>query len=247
MNAASFDLQTLSTRNKIIIAVGLAAAVLFIYGVDADIYWLRMVTKPIPVLCMALILVLEPAKGRYQWLILSGLLFSAAGDILLEAAEATFIFGLIAFLMGHICYIAAFLQDSRQLFWGRGAVVYAYGLVMVAILFFGGDLGQMALPVLVYVLVICTMLWRAWARVGVKRIPDESARTGFWGAFMFVFSDTVLALSRFGVVAHPLLRYVVIISYWLGQTDITRSAIVQKWKKAKKSKKPKKSKASRFV
>jgi alkenylglycerophosphocholine hydrolase len=237
MSPVSFEPVTLSPRTKIIMGIGLAAAVLFIYGHDADIYWLRMVAKPIPVLCMALVLALESAKGHYQWLVIGGLLFSAAGDILLEASAATFLLGLIVFLLGHIFYIVAFMQDSREPFWGRAAVAYGYGLSIYAVLFFVGDLGAMAIPVLVYVLVICTMLWRAWARVGLPQVQAESARTGFWGAAMFVFSDTVLALGRFGVLAHPLLRYVVIISYWLGQLDITRSAIVQKGSKLKKRRK----------
>lgn len=234
MNAASYDPALMSTRTKLIALVGLAAAVLFIYGLYEDIYWLRMVAKPVPVLCMALVIFLEPAKTRYQWLIIGGLLSSAAGDILLEAAASTFLFGLIAFLLGHVFYIAAFVQDSREPYWGRAALVYGYGLLIYAVLFIYGDLGSMTLPVLAYMLIICTMLWRAWARIGAPDADPESAQTGTVGAAMFVFSDTVLAIGRFGVLAHPLLRYVVIISYWLGQLDITRSAIVQRRPSAKK-------------
>jgi uncharacterized membrane protein YhhN len=228
MSLVSFNPETMTKRSKIIILIGLVAAVLFIYGLDADIYWLRMITKPIPVLCMALLVALQPVKGRYQWLVITGLLFSAAGDVLLEASPNTFIFGLIAFLLGHVAYIMAFTSDSRKPYWGRGALAYGYGVLIYAVLYFIGDLGDMTIPVLLYVLVICTMLWRASARLGVPEIREESARTGFWGAVVFVFSDTVLALGRFGVLAHPLLRYVVIIAYWMGQMDITRSAIAQK-------------------
>ena len=230
MSPTSFDPANMSNRSKVIIIVGLAAAVLFIYGHDADIYWLRMIVKPIPVLCMALVVALQPDKGRYQWLVISGLLLSAAGDVLLEASAETFLFGLVAFLLGHVAYIAAYLQDGRKPYWGRAALSYGYGVVVYAVLYLAGDLGQMAVPVALYVLVICTMLWRAAARYGDPDINAESGRTGFWGAVMFVFSDSVLALGRFGVFAHPLLRYVVIISYWLGQLDITRSAIMQKGK-----------------
>lgn len=240
MNILSYDPANMSTRTKIITVVGLAAAVLFILGLYEDIYWLRMVTKPVPVLCMALVIALEPAKGRYQWLVLGGLLFSAAGDILLEAAEATFVFGLVSFLIGHLFYISAFLQDSRRPFWVRAVIAYGYGLIVYAVLFFKGDMGAMAIPVLFYMLIICTMLWRAWARFGVPEVSPESATTGLTGALMFVFSDTVLALGRFAVIAHPLLRYVVIISYWLGQLDITRSAMTQKLAAAKKKKRSRK-------
>lgn len=230
MNAASFDPVNMSKRSKAIAVVGLAAAVLYIYGYDADLYWLRMIAKPIPVLCMVLTLALQADKGRYQWLVIGGLLFCVTGDVLLEASATTFIYGLIAFLFGHVFYIGAFVQDSRKPYWGRGALAYGYGILIFAILYFAGDLGDMTIPVLLYVLVICGMLWRAAARYGDPDVVLESGRTGFWGAVMFVFSDTVLALGRFGVLAHPLLRYAVIISYWLGQLDITRSAITQKGK-----------------
>ncbi|MDX1414815.1 MAG: lysoplasmalogenase [Candidatus Promineifilaceae bacterium] len=228
MGAASFDPADLSKRTKALAVVGLAAAVLFIFGHDADIYWLRMVTKAVPVLCMALAIAFQTDKGRYQWLVITGLLFCAGGDLLLEASPATFVFGLVSFLLGHVFYIAAFVQDCRKPYWGRAALAYGYGVLIFAVLFFAGDLGDMTIPVLAYVIVICTMLWRAAARYGDPEVMPESGRTGFWGAVMFVFSDTVLAVSRFGVLAHPYLRYVVIISYWLGQLDITRAAITQK-------------------
>ena len=103
--------RSLSTRTIILIAIGVIAAAVYIAaGRMEDGYWLRMVSKPIPVLCLALWVSFLPRRGRYQLAIAAGLLLCALGDILLEASEATFLFGLIAFLLGHVAYIVAFTR-----------------------------------------------------------------------------------------------------------------------------------------
>ena len=102
---------TRSTRTMIIAAVGLVAAILYMLPITDNIPWLSVVLKPIPVLCMALWLAVQPKKGRYQLLVIAGLILGAAGDVLLEL-EGLFIVGLLSFLLGHVAYILAFLQNS---------------------------------------------------------------------------------------------------------------------------------------
>ena len=223
MFEASVDPTTLPRRTQIIIIAAIVAGALFLVGRAEDLYWLRMVTKPIPVLLMALWLFTLPEKGLFQWATIVGLLLSATGDVLLEASPDTFVFGLVAFLLAHIAYIVAFTRDSRQLFLGRAALSFGFGVVMFAILYLAGDLGSMTIPVLLYVVVICTMLWRAASRVGVPGIPTRSANTGLWGALLFTFSDSLLALNRFAFTI-PYAGYIVILTYWLGQSDIALSA-----------------------
>ena len=113
MNTSRPSLATMSTRTKILAAIGIIAALIFIVaGQMADSYWLRMVTKPIPVLVLAYWVSTLRVKGPYQLAILIGLLLSALGDILLEMSDTTFLFGLVAFLLGHVAYIVAFTRDS---------------------------------------------------------------------------------------------------------------------------------------
>ncbi|HID54484.1 MAG TPA: lysoplasmalogenase [Anaerolineae bacterium] len=223
MYDANVDLASLPRRTQAIIIVAVAAGILFLIGRAEDIYWLRMITKPIPVLAMAFWLTTLPEKGRFQWAVIVGLIFSAAGDILLEASPGTFIFGLVAFLLGHIAYIVAFTQDSRQLFLGRAALAYGYGVAIFAVLYLAGDLGEMTIPVLLYVVVICTMLWRAASRVSAPGVAAKTARVGLWGAILFTFSDSLLAVNMFAFTI-PLAGYIVIITYWMAQSDIALSA-----------------------
>lgn len=212
-----------SSRSRGLAAVGVVAGVLFIVGHNLDIYWLRMIAKPIPVLCMAAWVAVLPIRGRYQRAVLIGLLLSALADLLLEASAATFLPGLIVFLLAHIAYIVAFTTDCRRLSLGRAILAYGYGVVIYAILFTRGDLGALTIPVLLYVIVICTMLWRAASRVGAPDILVFSARAALVGAVLFTFSDSLLAYNRF-VEPIALARYGVIITYWLGQTGIALSA-----------------------
>lgn len=220
--------STASPRARLLTIVAIVAGILFLVGHQRDSYWLRMIAKPIPVLCLAVWVAGLPQQMRYQRAIVAGLLLSAVADVLLEASAATFLPGLVTFLLAHVAYIAAFTSDSRHWFWQRALPVYLYGAAIYAILFSRGDLGDLAIPVLLYVIVICTMLWRAAGRVGVKGILAFSAMAALAGALLFTFSDTLLAYNRF-VEKVALARYGVILSYWLGQAGIALSA----WRPAK--------------
>ncbi len=213
-------------RGIILFAVGLVAAVIFMITSAGENYWLHLISKPVPVLAMALWLGLLPRKGRYQWAVIAGLLLSAAGDVLLSLSDETFLFGLIAFLLGHLAYIFAFTRDNRDLYPGRALLAYAYGALAYGYLYTAGDLGNMTLPVLAYVIVICTMLWRAACRVGAPGVVERSAWVGLAGALFFTLSDTLLALNMFAG-QRPLGPYAVIVTYWIGQLGITLSAYWQ--------------------
>lgn len=224
MTPSAPSLSTISTRSKLLAIIGLVAALLYLAaGWMGDAYWLRMVTKPIPVLCLALWVSWLPRRGRYQMAVALGLLLCALGDILLEASDATFLFGLIAFLLGHVAYIVAFTRDSRRFFPLGAALAFGYGVLIYAYLTTAGDLGAMAIPVLVYMVVICAMLWRAAARVGVAQIVHASALAGLAGALFFTASDTVLSLRMFDTPIN-LGGVVVMLTYWIGQTLIAFSA-----------------------
>lgn len=214
--------NTPSTRTKVLIAIGVIAAAIFISGRMIDIFWLKMITKPIPVLMMALYLLLLPGKRSFQWLVIIGLLFGMTGDILLEYSPDTFLFGLIAFLLGHIFYIIAFLSDCRRPVLVVAVFAYLYGLAVYSVLQ-AGHLGDMALPVMVYLLVITTMAWRAAARYEAPGVDHASAKAGVAGAVLFIISDTLLAISLF-VAPFPLSGVIVIITYWLAQLGITLAA-----------------------
>jgi alkenylglycerophosphocholine hydrolase len=227
MNFSDQSPSAMSTRSKLLAVVALAAALFYLAaGRLDDVYWLRMIAKPVPVLMMALWVSGLRVKGRYQLAIMIGLLLSALGDILLEYSPATFLLGLAAFLSGHVAYIIAFLQDTRKLYPFYGAAAYAYGFFAAVFLMTTGDLQGMIGPVYLYILIITTMLWRAAARLNVPTLPRLSVWAGLAGACFFVVSDSILAFRLFGTPIQ-LGGIAVMATYWLGQFGIALSA----WRK----------------
>ncbi len=214
--------NAITTRTKLLLAIGLIAAVTFIAGRTADIFWLRMVAKPIPVLLMAIYLLTLSDKRLFQWLVVIGLLLGMTGDILLESSPDAFLPGLIAFLLGHLFYVLAFLSDCRRLQPIYAVFLYLYGLALYSFLQIG-DMKDMALPVMIYVLVITTMAWRAAARYQAPGVNQQSARAGIIGAALFLASDSLLAITLF-IYNIPFAGVAVIIAYWLGQLGITLAA-----------------------
>jgi len=214
--------KNLTTRTRILILAGIVFALVFIAGEVIDSYPLRLAARPIPVLLMALYLLLEPDKGRFQWLVIMGLLFGAIGDFFLEYSPNTFLYGLVAFLIGHIFYILAFLTDCRRPAWGVAIFAYLYGVAIFSFLDMG-DMGDLILPVLIYVIVMATMLWRAAVRFHAPNVNLASAKAGLLGAIFFVASDSLLAISLF-IYELPYASIAVILVYWIGQLGITLSA-----------------------
>ena len=190
------------------------AMLIFFIGIYLDNYYLRMAVKPIPLFIF--ISLIRPST-HYRKFIMIGLIFSVIGDILLEASPRFFAFGLIAFLIGHINYILAFKPRSNKLYIGMGVVLLLFGTGLYSILFPG--LQKMAIPVLLYVLVILTMVWRAFA----QRKFDGYAIFAFVGALFFVFSDSLIALNKFYMIL-PYSRGVIMLTYWLAQSLIFYSA-----------------------
>ena len=226
MSEATSPSAAFKWRSILLFALGFAAAIVFIITDKEENFWLHLISKLIPVLAMALWLALLPGKGRYQRAVIAGLLLSALGDLLLSWSDETFLPGLIAFLLGHVVYIFAFTRDGRGLYLGRALAAYAYGALAYGYLYTAGDLGEMTAPILAYVIVICTMLWRAACRVGALGIDERSAWVGLAGAAFFTFSDTLLALGMFAG-QRPLGPHAVIITYWIAQLGITLSAYWQ--------------------
>lgn len=145
----------------------------------------------------------------------AGLAFGSLGDVLLDLQPSLFVFGLGAFLVGHLIYIAAF----RRLWPGgpapareriRMLAVVAFSAAFVMLLWRG--LGDQAIPVALYIAAITAMVLAAIR----TRLPEPWLAAG---AILFLFSDAVLGLNRFrGPV--PYRDWIVWSTYYLGQVGI---------------------------
>ncbi|MEM7584757.1 MAG: lysoplasmalogenase [Acidobacteriota bacterium] len=203
-------------------ALGFAAAGLFLWGIAADLYAVRLATKPWPVILMAVAVWRYGERPRASLIVL-GLGLSAVGDVLLEVSDATFLPGVGAFLLAHLAYIAALVGEAKALKLARALPFAIWGVGLLWWLHDGLVAAGMLTPVAVYALVICSMMWRAAAWLGTG---GRCAVTAFLGALLFATSDSLIAIDRFDG-GEPLfgIRYFIIVLYWLGQAGISASAL----------------------
>ncbi len=181
------------------------SVVLFLYGLHADIHWIRLCSKPVPVL--VLLWMVYPQKEK--WL-LGALGFSLLGDVVLELPKhLPFALGLGSFLIAHLLYIRRFLiTPVQKMRWPIVPITMYCGTLFS---YMQPNLGSLLIPVLLYVLVIATMLWSAcgYSYTHKNTVP-------LIGAILFVISDSLIAINKF-ITSFPQARYAIIITYWLAQ------------------------------
>ena len=173
----------------------------------------EMLVKPLLMpLLMAWFFFSAPVRTALERWTLAALAFSWGGDVFLlftDRSEAWFIAGLSSFLFGHLCYIQAFRQGpflpAQTPFGGqapeRGLRPIAWAALPV--LAFAGflfwtiwpGLGEMALPVGIYSLVIASMAIAALNRY--RKVSSTSFGMVLAGALIFVISDSTIAWNKF--------------------------------------------------
>jgi uncharacterized membrane protein YhhN len=186
--------------NPVVLALSIAALVSAALHIPAEYggpRWRVYVFKPLTTTLILAIACL-PAVGvesLYQWAIVVGLVFSLAGDVFLMLPHDRFIAGLIAFLLAHIAYIVAFTSGAPL---GTAPwILVPIALIAAVILrVLWPGLGRLKVPVTVYVIVIVVMTWAAAARTVV--LPSTATVLAAVGAVLFLASDAILALNRFG-------------------------------------------------
>ncbi len=160
-------------------------------------------------------------------LTLFALVFSVIGDMLLMFTDKSphyFTSGLVAFLLAHIMYILVFLKKRNPKVkpYGFIALIILYGSILFYVLKNG--LGNMLIPVLVYMLVILIMATTAFWRKG--NVNKQSFYLVFIGALFFIFSDSLIALDKF-YIPITLARTGIIITYAFAQLLIVSGIIKQ--------------------
>ncbi|MBI5336926.1 MAG: lysoplasmalogenase [Mycolicibacterium rufum] len=135
----------------------------------------------------------HPVLRERRWLV-GALLFSAAGDFLLAMPwwEPSFVLGLAAFLIAHLCFLAALLPlavvtPGRSV--AAGVVVLACAALLVW--FWPRLIAEgMAVPVTVYIGVLGAMVCTAL-------LADLPTPWTALGAVCFAVSDAMIGISKF--------------------------------------------------
>ena len=107
---------------------------------------------------------MPPLSARYRRRVVAGLGLPCCGDVLLMLPVDLFVPGLAMFLLAHLCFLAAWLDDSR--FAARPLALLACGLAAGGLLapLWSGLMPALRVPVPVYALVLATMAGQAVGR-----------------------------------------------------------------------------------
>jgi alkenylglycerophosphocholine hydrolase len=202
--------------NKTLIFIFFIFALLFISTLQFLPYPGDFIVKAIPIVSLSFLafIAIRKARGR---LIGIGLLFSATGDTLLELDGIKyFVPGLGAFLVAHLFYIAAFAKkltfSTQRSFFCLAIILY--GLIMGYLLF--PSLGEMLIPVAVYLSIILAM--------GLSAVLGSvNSRWVVMGALCFIVSDSILAVNRFWAPV-PFSGFWIMITYYIAQFMIVYGA-----------------------
>jgi len=177
------------------ILAALSAALTIVAKYRAD-KRLETVFKPLTMVFIILIALLDddPLSTRYQVLIALGLLASLVGDVfLIGDTPRRFLYGLLSFTAAHLLYIIAFTVEG-----GTAPLIYIVPFILYGVVFIiwlWPSLGVMRGPALLYVGVILIMAWQAANRFLGPRL--DGSLLAMIGAYLFVLSDSVLAVERF--------------------------------------------------
>lgn len=181
----------------------------------------------IPSLAAAVLCTLLPEhKGRLTALLVTGMAFHTAGDILLEFSDRDFLYfalGLGCFFAGHIFYLCV-LCHGLKLKGGKERLVFAAPLVIApfAAASFGMEFPMSAaLTVYALALLFITASGVVWA---LRRRPFSWRIAA--GGLTFIFSDILVAVNAFSGTDFPFRHAIVIATYlaaeWLLVSTMTR-------------------------
>jgi uncharacterized membrane protein YhhN len=134
----------------------------------------------------------------YSRFLIVGLSCCLAGDVLLAFPQRMmFRLGLVAFLLGHICYVLGFLSVGGLTPWMvLGAVLTGPPSIFIY-RWLRPHLDDMRVPVLFYVVIISVMVAGAFALWGRGPISITGRFMVLIGAVCFYASDVFVARDRF--------------------------------------------------
>jgi len=205
--------------------ISVACSLAHVFFISLEMSNLVYLTKPLCLIFIIQIFIHEEdstSNHKIKPLFLMGLCFSLVGDIVLMFPQQFFLHGILFFLCAQCCYSITFF---RLIPWKKQDLIYAilpalYLLGLLTILL--PNIGKFAIAIVIYGAIISTMFWRALCCLSLRRI--EAYLLAF-GAFLFVASDSCIAINKF-VVAFPSAKVAIMTTYLAAQILLTYSTIV---------------------
>jgi uncharacterized membrane protein YhhN len=219
------DMSSFTRSEKTLIIVFFVLSLLFISIIPVrtavpGLY----VLKDLPDITLAVLALIAIAGARGKILFAAYVLCALAGLALDLPIEASFVLGLLLFLLGHLGYITTFLLDfqwrPRRLWIVALILIYAAGMAVL----FTPFLGALQVPVYCYMAVLSMMCIISTQRKATNNFV-------IFGALLFMASDSVLASNKFiGPIAGEV--YIVMFTYYAAQFFILYGFLKDKYRKS---------------
>ena len=211
----------MTSASSVLLALTLVVAVVDWFAVATGRRPLEWFAKPATLaLLVGVAVTLHPEHAATRAWFVAGLLASLAGDVFLMLPKERFIEGLVAFFVGHVCYVVGFWFRPQH----AGLLAVGVAVVAVGAATLGrhivravraGDEPALATPVVAYRVVISAMVASAIGSGDAWAVA---------GALLFFASDGILAWNRFvGPVRNG--RLAVMVTYHLGQVGLVLSLL----------------------
>lgn len=154
---------------------------------------LQPAVKAAAAVLLAVAALTHPIARERRWLV-AALIFSAAGDYLLAMPwwEPSFVLGLGAFLVAHLCFLAALIPLVQRSTPRLAAAAVIVAACIALLVWFWPRLiaDGMAIPVTLYIAVLGAMVCAAL----MARLPTPWTALG---AVCFAVSDSMIGISKF--------------------------------------------------
>jgi len=217
--------MTKQTKITIATALFFIAAIADVYAIISSNEIVEIYAKPMLLTLLAVVYLVSANKPIF-WYVL-GMFFCFVGDVLLMFKGANFfMYGLAAFLVGHIVYIkitVSFLPKDLtfKMITSAFPFVILFGVLMY---FIYPNLNEMLLPVVVYGVTIST-----FGSVAFLNYRIEKSTENLWlfiGAILFILSDSLIAINKF-YEPNDLYGVSIMITYILAQFLICKAMIMK--------------------
>ena len=198
---------------KLLIVLGIASGIAFIALFLQTSVEVKIITKLLPTMCLALYLLLSKVSKRNLFVFL-GILFSMTGDffMIFDSQQVLLGIGILTNLLGIICYLIYFLGFSKELKLDYIWPVLIIIAVMYVLLF--NNLGPMQVPVFLYCSFFVLLVWRA--NIAKDAVKTKAGLYLFWSALSLIISDCLLSLMLFNIIEFSILLYGIEMALWWG-------------------------------
>lgn len=181
----------------------------------------RMVSKPM--IMASLIGFYISVERRQSNTFIMAMIFALFGDIFLMFNSVDFfLLGLGSFLIMQVLYIFTFLKDrisdTKTVIFKAIPVLF---LTILVIMFLWSGLGDLKIPVTIYALAISLMVISAL----IRKTSVEWYGPVVIGVILFLISDALIAVSKFGNFADGILKYLIMATYMIAQYLIVRGIV----------------------